>query len=78
MMPPGRPGGRTRARSLLEWKAMKQAVITLFALLGTDHYADTNGVPQHADHACEVSTTYDNPTDHDIDAMAALWIYVAD
>ena len=60
------------------WRGEVHNHATLAAVLGTDHYADANGTPLYADHDYEVSTIYDNPTDHDIDAMAALWIYVAD
>jgi hypothetical protein len=45
------------------------------AVVSTDHYSDPKGLPVYPDHRYELITVYDNPTGHDIDAMAALWMY---
>ena len=45
-------------------------------LLGTDSYSSTTGFPIYKNHDYELITVYDNPTGHDIDAMAVLRLYV--
>jgi hypothetical protein len=44
----------------------------------TEHYSDPKGLMIYKDHDYEVISTYNNPTDHKIDAMAALWMYFKD
>ena len=36
----------------------------------------TTGCPAYKDHDYELTTVYDNRTDHDIDAMTAMRLYV--
>jgi hypothetical protein len=38
-------------------------------------YSDTEGFPVFADHEYEIEALYDNTTDHDVDAMAVLYLY---
>jgi len=45
-------------------------------LLNTDYYTSTEGMPVFENHQYELITVYDNPTDHDIDAMGVLRLYV--
>lgn len=47
-------------------------------ILATEHYSSTEGFRLYADHVYEVEVVYDNPTEHDTDAMASLWVYAAD
>lgn len=44
-------------------------------ILVTDHFSSREGVPLYKGHEYEFVCTYDNPTDHDVDAMASLWMY---
>ena len=43
-----------------------------------EDYSDEKGMPIYRDHKYELTTLYDNPTDHDIDAMAILFLYLED
>lgn len=45
------------------------------AILVTDHFSSREGVPLYKDHEYEFVCSYNNPTDHDVDAMASLWMY---
>jgi hypothetical protein len=45
------------------------------AVLATDHYSDATGIRVFPDHRYELTTVYNNTSGHDIDAMAALWMY---
>lgn len=38
-------------------------------------YSSAEGFPLHRDHAYEVEAHYDNTTDHDVDAMAMMYLY---
>jgi len=38
-------------------------------------YSDSEGFPIYIDHEYEVEALYDNTTDHDVDAMAMLYLY---
>lgn len=47
-------------------------------VLSTDAYSGTDGIALFKDHQYSLTTIYDNRTSHDVDAMAALWMYVRD
>lgn len=38
-------------------------------------YSDSEGFPLHADHEYELEALYDNTADHDVDAMAVMYLY---
>jgi hypothetical protein len=41
-------------------------------------FSSSRGLRLDADHHYELIADYDNPTDHDVDAMAVLFLYVRD
>ncbi len=41
-----------------------------------DHYESTEGLQLYADHEYEVVSVYNNTTDHDVDSMAVLYLYL--
>ena len=47
-------------------------------LTNTDHYSSTEGIRIDPTHTYRLETTYDNPTNHLIDAMAIIRLYVKD
>jgi hypothetical protein len=58
------------------WTGSAENHPTKAFLTSTDTYSSTTGFPVYKDHEYELTTIYDNPTDHDIDAMAVLRLYV--
>ena len=45
-------------------------------LIDVDFYSSTTGIPIYKDRDYELVTVYNNPTDHPIDAMAVMRLYV--
>lgn len=43
-----------------------------------DHYESVEGMPLYKDHQYELTSVYDNPTDHDVDSMAVMYMYLKD
>jgi hypothetical protein len=69
-----RLAGRGDASRVLRGEG--ESVLTLVPGRLTVHLPE--GLPIHRDHDYELVTIYDNPTDHDIDAMAILYLYLLD
>jgi hypothetical protein len=44
-------------------------------MVGMDVYSDPEGYPVHFGETYRITSVYDNPTDHDIDAMAGLFVF---
>ena len=42
------------------------------------HYSSEVGLPIYSDHDYEIVATYNNTTDHDIDSMAVIYMYLRD
>jgi hypothetical protein len=42
------------------------------------HYASQEGIMIHRDHDYEIVAVYDNTTDHDVDSMAVMYLYLLD
>ena len=43
-----------------------------------DHYESVEGLPLFKDHQYELTSVYDNTTDHDVDSMAVMYMYLKD
>lgn len=43
-----------------------------------DHYESTEGLPLYKDHQYELTSVYDNTSDHDVDSMAVMYMYLKD
>ena len=41
----------------------------------TESYSDSRGIPVFSRHRYSLTTVYNNTSGHDVDAMAALWMY---
>ena len=58
------------------WTGRARNELQRHHLLGTDSYSSTVGFRIYKDHDYELTTVYDNPTDHNIDAMSTMRLYV--
>lgn len=65
---------RTTGKSV--WKGKVHNHRTRAAVLSTELYSSTQGIPVYKDHKYELITIYNNTTPRNIDAMAALWVYL--
>lgn len=43
-----------------------------------DHYESVSGLPLYKEHQYELTSVYDNTTDHDVDSMAVMYMYLKD
>lgn len=43
-----------------------------------DHYSSVEGMPLYKDHQYELTSYYDNTSDHDVDSMAVMYMYLRD
>lgn len=43
-----------------------------------DHFESVAGLPLYKDHQYELTSVYDNTTDHDVDSMAVMYMYLKD
>lgn len=59
------------------WRGEARGDKKLAVVHETDHYVSETGLPVFKNHKYEFSAVYDNPTHHDVDAMASLWMYAA-
>jgi hypothetical protein len=56
------------------WKAQRKNS-SEGQMVGMDVYSNPEGYPVHFGESYRITSTYNNPTDHDIDAMAGLFIF---
>ena len=63
----------TNARTIFKGKVSNAP--NRAAVLATDHYSDPRGIPVFVGHRYALTTVYNNTSGHDVDAMAALWMY---
>lgn len=47
-------------------------------LEGVDHFSSIEGIRLYKDHQYELTSWYDNTTDHDVDSMAVMYMYLRD
>lgn len=57
------------------WKGHVKSASNRAAVLSTEKYSSTKGLPLFRDHEYEVIATYNNTTSHKIDSMASFWMY---
>jgi len=43
-----------------------------------EHYSSLEGMPMYKSHQYELTSYYDNTTDHDVDSMAVMYMYLKD
>lgn len=43
-----------------------------------DHYSSVEGLPLYKDHQYELTSVYNNTSDHDVDSMAVMYMYMRD
>ncbi|MEZ4240243.1 MAG: hypothetical protein R3F59_29630 [Myxococcota bacterium] len=43
-----------------------------------DHYSSVEGMPLYKDHQYELTSYYNNTSDHDVDSMAVMYLYLRD
>jgi len=43
-----------------------------------EHYSSVDGMPMYKSHQYELTSYYDNTTDHDVDSMAVMYMYMRD
>jgi len=60
------------------WKGLGASDEDGTMLTNTDHYSNSEGIRIDPSHTYRLETVYDNPTNHLIDAMAIIRMYVAD
>ena len=58
------------------WKGVAQNHPVRAQVVSIDSYSSTVGIPIYKDRQYELVTIYNNPTDHNIDAMAVMRIFV--
>lgn len=66
---------KTTGQTLWVGKAQNDPDKRRAALVATDAYSSVEGLKVYKDHQYEFVSVYDNPTHHDVDAMASLWVY---
>ena len=57
------------------WKGRAKNHATKAMLLATDSYSSTSGLKMYKDHQYELTTVYNNRSNRNVTAMAALWMY---
>ncbi len=57
------------------FKARAETAKDRVALTLLEAYTSAEGFPVYTDHQYEIVSVYDNTTDHDVDAMAVLYLY---
>ncbi|NDD29456.1 MAG: hypothetical protein EB084_14440 [Proteobacteria bacterium] len=66
---------KTAEKTLWKGRVVNDPDARKARLVSTEHFESTQGIPVFKGHVYELVSTYNNPTNHDIDAMASLWIY---
>ncbi len=69
---------KTLNRLVWKGKAQQAADPNDARILTTEHYSNSAGLPFVKGHRYQLIAVYNNRTDHKIDAMAVLWMFVAD
>ena len=59
------------------FKSMATPNNNMTAVVDLESYSSAEGLTLHADHEYEIVTTYNNTTDHEVDAMGVIYIYFA-
>jgi hypothetical protein len=60
------------------WKSYQQKDPNQLGLAWMDYYSSVEGIPIYGDHAYQLISVYDNPTQQNSSAMAGIYIYYRD